>query len=161
MIPGKAQLTYYIFEGLLVGWAGGCPISMPALAGGGGGSTSADPNHVEHGIVNNPYMTHHITYKDGQGRCHHGGPLPPGRYTILRPDVTPRFPKRRAVLLAAPQNVLAHRRGNDFRIHGRGVHGSDGCIVVPEPQFGALMDALEMDNGGMLQVLEALGSRFA
>jgi hypothetical protein len=35
----QANLTYYIFEGVLTGTAGGRGFNMSALSGGGGGST--------------------------------------------------------------------------------------------------------------------------
>ena len=43
-----------------------------------------------------------------------------------------------------------------FYLHGRGRHGSDGCIV-PMEKFSELMTALEKDRGGVLFVLEAMG----
>lgn len=53
------------------------------------------------------------------------------------------------------------RRG--FFIHGRGPHGSDGCIVpLDASQFKQLMSALTSSNGGSLMVAERMdGSRFA
>jgi hypothetical protein len=50
-----------------------------------------------------------------------------------------------------------------FFIHGRGPHGSDGCIVpLDMTQFIDLMNALTKSNGGTLVVAEAMdGSRFA
>lgn len=50
-----------------------------------------------------------------------------------------------------------------FFIHGRGKHGSDGCIVVLLPnQLASLMDALKTSNGGTLIVQESMsGDRFA
>jgi hypothetical protein len=50
-----------------------------------------------------------------------------------------------------------------FYIHGRGHHGSDGCIVPLDPrQFQNLMTALTQSNGGSLMVQETMsGDRFA
>src|SRR5438876_1205541 len=50
-----------------------------------------------------------------------------------------------------------------FYIHGRGPHGSDGCIVpVNSVDFNNLMSALIQSNGGLLFVQETLdGARFA
>lgn len=48
----KANLTYYIFEGVLVGIVNGSLIQVWALTGGGGGST----NTRRTGIQTIPYM---------------------------------------------------------------------------------------------------------
>jgi hypothetical protein len=50
-----------------------------------------------------------------------------------------------------------HMYGRDgFYIHGRGPHGSDGCIV-PMESFAELMAALTKDRGGVLFVAEGMG----
>ena len=65
-----------------------------------------------------------------------------------------------ATLVPDPHNGIMNRAG--FAIHGRGQHGSDGCIVPFNPvDFQRLMDALEADGGGVLQVMSAMGSDFA
>ncbi len=148
-----ANLTYYIFEGLLVGTANERFVHIAALSGGGGGSTR---NRTD-GKANNPYETGFKTR--GSGKLHqHGGPIPVGRYTIQSPAKHPHLGLS-CRLDPSAHNSMMGRGG--FYIHGRGPHGSDGCIV-PLHQFKQLMDDLKKDKGGALFVLEATGgARFA
>jgi len=48
------NLTYYVFEGLLVGFTGGELVHIPALSGGRVGTTAKG---AQTDAVNNPYMT--------------------------------------------------------------------------------------------------------
>jgi hypothetical protein len=149
-----ANLTYYIFEGVLTGTVGGKLFHMSALSGGGGGSTKHRPATS----VNNPYMEALKTRSSSTSHVH-GGPIPPGKYTILKPSHHPH-------LGLSAKLVHPHFRpmGRDgFYIHGRGPHGSDGCIVPLEsPKFQELMTALALSNGGVLFVEETMGGeRFA
>jgi len=159
MAAGKALLTYYIFEGILVGQAGGKSFHIFALSGGGGGSKSTKPGWVAGGVVNNPYMTG-LKERDTKSGHRHGGPLPVGRYTIAKPEANHGGKGRWATLVPDPWNVMMNRAG--FAIHGRGQHGSDGCIVPTNPaDFQRLMDALEADGGGVLHVLSSMDGDFA
>lgn len=150
-----ANLTYYIFEGVLAGTVEGRMFNLSALSGGGGGSTQHRPTYA----ANNPYMEAFKTVaKAGKGHVH-GGPIPPGKYTIKKPS------HHRHLGLSA-ELVHPHFKpmGRDgFYIHGRGHHGSDGCIVPLDPnQFQNLMTALTHSNGGSLIVQETMsGDRFA
>jgi len=152
-VAAKANLTYYIFEGLLIGSAGGRNFHLFAASGGAGGSTKQTPTTS----ANNPYMTGLKT--TGQGTEHqHGGPLPLGRYTVHKPIQHPHLGRAAFLEPARGNNMLGRSR---FYLHGRGPHGSDGCIV-PTSQFKELMDALDASHGGSLFVFEALGGdRFA
>jgi hypothetical protein len=150
----ESNLTYYIFEGVLTGFANGSLIHISALSGGGGGSTKNRPSES----VNNPYMEGLKTASTRTGHVH-GGPLPPGTYAVKHPAV------HKHLGLSAE---LVPKRGNmmgrgGFFIHGRGPHGSDGCIVpLDHVQFNRLMHALNMSNGGILVVAERMGGeRFA
>jgi hypothetical protein len=147
-----AALTFYIKEGLLVGQAGGKHVHILAWSGGGGGSKTG---WVQRGVVNNPDR---VGRKPSGGHHdhkhhHHGGPIPPGHYTIRTPDGThPNLGKVSAALIPAAGNRM-HGRGGFF-IHGRGPHGSDGCIVPhTAADFHALMAALTRDHGGRLTVV--------
>jgi hypothetical protein len=152
----NADLTYYIFEGVLTGFVERTRFHMTALSGGAGGTTKAHTTSA----VNNPYYEGLKTVKGTKTAGHvHGGPIPPGIYKIQKPAVHPHLG------LSAR---LDHRHwkpmGRDgFYIHFRGPHGSDGCIVpLIQPQFLALMDALTNSNGGVLVVAETMdGNRFA
>lgn len=151
-----ADLTYYIFEGVLTGFVGSRMFHMSALSGGAGGTTKGTTSTG----VNNPYEEGLKTTGPVKTAGHvHGGPIPPGTYIIQKPA------QHSHLGLSAR---LDHRHwrpmGRDgFYIHGRGPHGSDGCIVpLLQPQFTALMDALTRSNGGVLVVAETMdGSRFA
>jgi hypothetical protein len=149
------SLTYCIFEGLLTGVVANRIFRIFALSGGAGGSTK----HTTTESVNNVYMEGLKTKGAATSRAHiHGGPIPPGRYVIEPPCQHPH-------LGLAARLVHPHRRpmGRDgFFIHGRGPHGSDGCIVPVNPiEFQALMTALQTSSGGVLFVQETEdGSRF-
>jgi hypothetical protein len=152
-----ASLTYSIFEGLLVGFAGNKKFMMNALSGGGGGSTKHAPTFA----VNNPYAEGLKTSGAANSKKHvHGGPLPPGQYTIAAPNRLHLHGALSAELL--PVNVDSMGRSGFF-IHGSGPHGSDGCIVpVNATDFHELMTALSIEGGGTLFVVEDSGGfRFA
>jgi len=155
----SAYLTYYIFEGVLTGFTAGRTIHMIALSGGRGGTTK---RAAETSAVNNPYMTGLETgyHSVGGKRVHgetdvHGGPIPPGRYSIGKP-----FHHTRLGLCAQLSPTRAKTGMRDgFFIHGRGPHGSDGCIVVLNAaHLRALMHALQQDRGGSLYVFQAMGN---
>lgn len=151
-----ANLTYYIWDGVLVGTVNGRLFTIPALSGGGGGSTKNRPTDA----ANNPYMEGLKTAGKTSTKGHvHGGPIPPGKYTIKKPG-------HHKHLGLSAELVHPHWKpmGRDgFFIHGRGHHGSDGCIVPRDlHQFLDLMSALTQSNGGTLIVQETMsGDRFA
>ena len=145
-----ANLTYYITEGVLAGTANGHMIHISAVSGGGGGSRRNPPSSD----MNNPRSQ---SLKEVDGAHHvHGGPIPAGRYRVFTPS------HHRILGLSARldpyDDAQASRMyGRDaFYIHGRGPHGSDGCIVLME-HFADTMAALTRDRGGELNVLEAMG----
>ena len=146
-----ANLTFYITEGVLAGTANGHMIQISAVSGGGGGSKRNPPN----ASMNNPSDQ---SLKEVEGPNHvHGGPIPAGRYKMMTPH------RHRVLGLSARldpyDDVQASQMyGRDaFYIHGRGPHGSDGCIVLME-HFADTMAALTRDRGGVLYVLEAMGN---
>ena len=153
---GKANLTYYIFEGVLSGTVNGKFVHIPALSGGGGG-TKRKAGPTEPDTVNNPYRTGQAE-KAGV----RGGPIPVGLYLIQKPAAWHGGKAARLTPSQPIQFFAATGRGG-FLIHGRGPLGSDGCIVPLHPnQFQGLMDGLEKDDGGTLTVLETQdGARFA
>jgi hypothetical protein len=111
------NLTYSIFEGLLVGFANRRMFHISALSGGGGGST----RHVPSSSVNNPYEEGLKTKGKANSPTHvHGGPIPPGRYTIEKPA-------HHAHL------GLSARLVNPFRIHWEGM----GSSFTDEERTGA------------------------
>jgi hypothetical protein len=141
-----ADLHYSIARGLLYGTAGGKDFSIPAWSGFGGGSTRhAGPGKVLQYM--GPVLTWVPTSDEGK-KHQHGGPLPVGTYTIERPARNGHLGQS-AKLDPAEGNWMLGR--SDFFIHGRGPHGSDGCIV-PSDKFQDLMDALTDSGGGTLVV---------
>jgi hypothetical protein len=151
----SADLTYSIFEGVLTGSVAGKRFHLTAYSGGGGGSTAnrTDPS------MNNPYMES-LKTKDSKKAGHvHGGPIPPGRYSIYAPAHHAHLGL--SARLVHPRLRPMTRDG--FFIHGRGPHGSDGCIVpIHKTDFTDLMAALTTSGGGTLFVVETLaGDRFA
>jgi hypothetical protein len=151
-----ANLTYYIFEGLLTGIIDGRLYHVPALSGGGGGSTK----HAGEASTNNPYMEGMTTSATVDPKRHvHGGPIPPGKYKIEKPAHHPHLGL--SAKLVHPKWHPMGRAG--FYIHGRGPHGSDGCIVpLDSSQLQSLLNALAQSNGGTLAVEESMGGdRFA
>ena len=149
----STELTYYIYEGILTGFAAGGFIHVLAYSGGGGGSTKTAATFV----TNNPYATGVKTTVKGAGH-YHGGPIPLGDYEIHAPTQHPHL--GRSCFLEPTRNTQLHGRSGFF-IHNMGKHGSDGCIV-PLDHFQFLLDSIAKDGGGMLHVLETMESaRFA
>jgi Protein of unknown function (DUF2778) len=146
-----ANLTYYIVEGVLTGFINGRLFHVLALSGGAGGSTK----HLSQVSTNNPYMEGLKTSGGPNQQGHvHGGPVPPGKYKIERPRQHPHLGL--SARLVHPHWKPMGRDG--FFIHGRGPHGSDGCIVpLDSKQFQDLMNTLTQSNGGTLVVEEAMG----
>src|SRR5215475_6231569 len=82
----NADLTYYIFEGVLTGFVGAQRFHMTALSGGGGGSTRVSLASS----TNNPYQEGLKTTDSVKTGGHvHGGPIPPGTYIIQKPTKHP------------------------------------------------------------------------
>jgi hypothetical protein len=157
-VTGTAHLTYYIFEGVLVGIVDSNPVHLTAYSGGGGGSTK-NPSSES---ANNPYLYAlkevDLKFKDKSKNVHvHGGPIPPGIYRIEPPA------HHKTLGLSAklvPQQPLPNDRGG-FYIHGSGPHGSDGCIVLGRPDLYKFMHSLAVSKGGNLVVCQAMESAFA
>jgi hypothetical protein len=149
-----ANLTYYIFEGVLAGSVNEMTVQISAVTGGGGGSTKHTPSDS----MNNPYMYGLKTASIGH-QHQHGGPIPLGTYKISPPAHHPHLGLSARLDPAKP---LPNNRGGFF-IHGRGPHGSDGCIVPTDAsKFRGLMHELTLSQGGTLIVAETMdGSRFA
>src|SRR5437016_5564743 len=154
-----AQLTYSLYEGILTGYLKGRLIQINTLSGGGGGAWGGASMP---GLVNSLSATN-VSLHGAQ----RGGPLPVGPYTICVP-----FPKGKHQRARLTPKFSTNRF--DLEIHGRGEHGSDGCIV---PLFGTranatgtpaekdaywrafdqFVDDLKREGGGSLYVLEAMG----
>jgi len=145
--PEPASLKYSLFNGVLEGKAGGHDIRVNAWSGEGGGSTKEKPKEFGHGVFG---ILETTVKTKGKGKSHqHGGPLPVGKYKIVAPKRHPHLGLA-ARLDPMPGNLMLGRDG--FYIHGRGKHGSDGCIV-PETDFQKIMKAITTSGGGTLEVV--------
>lgn len=146
-VPGTAQLTYYIFEGVLAGMIDNEEIHVLAWSGGAGGSRKLTPTDD----TNNPY-SYAVKEIDDKKNPRRGGPIPPGPYQIYPPykDHKLGLSARLRPLFTPPNN-----RGG-FAIHGQGPKGSDGCIVLPDGDFNEVMEKLKKSGGGHLQVCQAM-----
>lgn len=144
----NANLTYYIAEGVLAGTVGNRMFHVLALSGGGGGSTRSAPDDA----MDNPYMEAWKAQPPTPTKGHvHGGPVPPGKYSIHTPSHHPHLGL--SARLIHPSWKPMGRDG--FFIHSRGPHGSDGCIVpLDAAKFRELMSALTDSKGGTLFVRE-------
>ena len=161
---GTARLTYYIFEGLLVGIVNGKAVTVAAYSGGRGGSYDEDAPTKD---ANNPY-SYAVKEEDNGGVHTSGGPIPPGAYTVKSPD---HDAKLGHCARLDPDEKLPNDRGG-MAIHGMGPHGSEGCIVIledkenrklkrPHVKLEALLSDINAAGGGRLIVLQAVDSAFA
>jgi hypothetical protein len=110
--------------------------------------------------MNNPYMEGLRTSGQARALGHvHGGPIPPGTYTIHEPGHHPHLGL--SARLAHPRFRPMRRDG--LFIHGQGPHGSDGCIVpLDRAKFVELMTPFRVSHGGKLIVQETVdGTRYA
>lgn len=136
------QLTYFISDGLLVGWVGGRHFQFRAVSGGRAGSTTPGAGHGR--VANNPWLT---AQAEGPGVI--GGPIPCGRYRL---EVDPQR-HLWIKLIPDPSNHIAYRPGS-FAIHGHGPIGSHGCIVPVDPvDLRLLYDAVKASNGASVSVV--------
>lgn len=110
------DLVYNIVEELLLGSIDGVFISSRSVSGGRAGSKL--PGVVNPFLANNPYATH---VKKGVSTP--GGPIIMGKYRLKVHELRPAWIR----LVPFAENAMGDRSG--FAIHGRGSHGSDGCIV--------------------------------
>ena len=111
-----ADLSYNLVSKRLRGEIDGIQIDAVAVSGGRAGSKTVGA--VAQGIANNPFAT-----AVKKTSAVPGGPLPLTLYRL----VTHERKKNWIRLQPVDANVLGDRAG--FAIHGRGMRGSDGCIV--------------------------------
>jgi hypothetical protein len=116
---GKSDLTYNIIEALLTGNVDGVQFNARANSGGRGGSKLGGVQ--QYFLANNPFSTG-VKLREGKPASV-GGTLPMGRYTLRLHESRKNWIR----LIPAAGNQMHGRSG--FAIHGRGVRGSDGCIV--------------------------------
>lgn len=116
MYPRDTDLVYNVLEQVLFGHVDGYTLRAHVVSGGRAGSKL--PGVVHPGLANNPYATR--VKLDTRTP---GGPIVLGTYTL-------RTHEKRAhwIRLLPQRGAVMHGRAG-FAIHGRGVRGSDGCLV--------------------------------
>lgn len=129
-------LTYSISREWLEGAVGTAKFSMRAFSGGGRGRTG--------GGAEGSAESYDVFRKESEqgGKHVHGGPIPPGLYVCHYLEHHKTFGEciflQQTVLSLIQIDPTADPRSGQFIrfydrdgffIHGRGKHGSDGCIV--------------------------------
>lgn len=124
------MLTYSIARERLEGEVGGQKFSMRAFSGGGRGRVGGGAEHTPES-----YDVFRKE-KEGGGKHLHGGPTPPGFYVCHYIAHHPTFGECifleqtiTSLLGVTSGGQLRFYDRDGFFIHGRGKHGSDGCIV--------------------------------
>jgi hypothetical protein len=139
-----ADLRYNIVECHLTGKID--DLSINAQAGSGGRAGTKTKGALNSWLANNPYATSvKLSNKTP------GGPLPNGYYQLVLHEARNNWIR----LVPFQSNVMHGRAG--FAIHGRGLRGSDGCIVPTEFNVVvAICKAIKKRNekGGAAPVLE-------
>jgi hypothetical protein len=137
------QLIYSIASSRLFGDVTGMltgnttRIDMRAVSGGRAGSTTVKPDPF---LANNPNAAWIKSLgKSGAAGHTEGGPIPPGKYRLLRPGSRGTHP---TWIPIEPSMHFALGR-TDLYIHPEGQHGSDGCIVLTLNDFNILRGLLE------------------
>lgn len=125
-------LTYSIATEFLRGTIGSEKFAMRAWSGGRRGATRGGAEFTP--------ASYDVFRKEDHDKGVHGGPIPPGFYICRYVPKHRKF--RECVFLQqtilslfqvdAKANIRFYDR-DDFFVHGRGPHGSDGCIV-PESE---------------------------
>ena len=140
-----ADLQYNLADGHLSGSIGGYKIS--ARAGSGGRAGSKTPDALNWWLANNPFA---VCVKLSSGNP--GGPLPMGRYRLALHES-----RKNWIRLLPFSQAMFGREG--FAIHGRGLRGSDGCIVPSDflvvLQICSALAQIER-SGGPAPVLEVV-----
>lgn len=116
-----ADILYNIATGRLSGKVGDYSFVGFAWSGGRGGSKTVGAVHPT--ILNNPFLTSLKLKGDGIDNPNYAGPLPMGTYVLRNHESKPNW------IRLLPTNPTAMHGRDGFAIHGRGLRGSDGCIV--------------------------------
>lgn len=132
-----ADLGYNILEQVLTGEIDGVAISAHAVSGGRAGSKTKGA--VNPFLANNPYLTSVKKLANQPG-----GPLIMGKYSLKTHETKANWLR----LVPFPENDMKNRDG--FAIHGRGLRGSDGCIIPTDFNVVTLLYSLvrNRENAG-------------
>src|SRR5688572_14935895 len=128
-------LVYDVFAQTLSGSVGDQRFQLRAFSGGGRGKSYG----LDRGETD---LTSWLsTTRTDDGRGVRGGPIPPGVYECVYISNHQKFHEcvflkpalsARRIYTPFANHPIEHRRSR-FYIHGRGHHGSDGCIVPEDP----------------------------
>jgi hypothetical protein len=149
----SSQFTYSIARELLYGSINGKKFVIAAYSGGGRGSTN--PKVRENSF--NSYFASKPTISHAHGK--RGGAVPPGNWTIMPPQnhvhhlgyyVSKLVPDE-ATEKRYPQRRYKFPEG--FYIHGPGIQGSDGCLIIERIHRLPLLRAIGEAGGASLTVL--------
>lgn len=150
------HLTYYVWSERLIGSIGDQKFSMRAVSGGGRGGKKPDNTLASYGAYRG---------KDA-ATGQRGGTLPPGYYRVEKPSTYggsihgPPISKLTPISIDEPFAALNPTSTPDapygrdyekepFLIHGPGVKGSDGCIVIDWTHRKPLLDEVEAVDAGI------------
>jgi hypothetical protein len=152
------MLTYNMDQERLFGTVGDKNFDMYAVAGGGRGSTvTPEGDNKEMVSTQNPA-------RKARGNKR-GGPIPTGWYVCEYQASHPTFGScvylrqtLTSLIVPGPDGLPMAQDRDGFYIHGRGRHGSDGCIVPMDRQNkDDLVDALRDNPDTMLRVVRSAG----
>jgi hypothetical protein len=151
-------LNYSIARQWLEGSVGNEKFSVQAWSGGGRGRTGP-------GAENTPASYDVFQKESDEGSKHiHGGPIPPGIYVCFHVPHHHKFGEcvflQQTILSLVsvqtrkdgPQIRFYNRDG--FFIHGRGKHGSDGCIVPDNPAIRSKLNRAIKNAGNGTVILK-------
>ena len=148
-------LTYSIATETLSGTVGTERFFFKAWSGGRRGTTGSEAQSAP--------ASYDVFRKEKHGAGVHGGPLPPGIYLCRYVAHHPKF--HECIFLEqtltslfevdAKANIRFYNR-DGFYIHGRGPHGSDGCIVPENESVRHVFNKAVKNAAGtvMLQVVD-------
>lgn len=139
------NLTFFVWSQRLVGSIGETSISCRAVSGGGRGGQNPSTSFSSF----SPY----VAKNDASGQ--RGGTLPPGYYYIQPPSQYNGHVKGKpisrliavqidpAIGIDGKSQASYGRDMSTFLIHGPGIVGSDGCIVIDRVHRVPLLQAVD------------------
>lgn len=158
----KLKLYYYIQEGEIDVYSIKNIFLYNCFAGSGGGAYAGKNSSVlvsEDSRNNVCHLNISTVFNKNNEILVRGGPIVPGEYTFesdVLGDVSSISDNRYVSLspnIKTRKNIKLLGRKGGFRIHCRGGHGSDGCIVPQKREdFWKILDYISKSDGGTLTV---------
>jgi hypothetical protein len=151
-------LTYFIADQMLVGDVNGIHFQEAAVSGGRAGRNRAHkdgPTSKETLPPVAPSLANNVWRTDKKGVEHStviGGPIPCGEYTVTNNTTNEDFRLDLKAVSLIP--VVSNGTRVDLQIHGRGLWGSYGCIVVLDyAKLTLLYNAVKSSHAVRLNVV--------